>query len=163
MRIVATPAAKMSPKDGVPRGLSRAKAAGRRPSCAAARGSWPESRIQPLSAPKQAIVAPAPITRRPAFPQIDPAASAKGAVETARSAGAMIPITAEVLMMKISAATAVPRIVARGIVRAGSRTSAAGTVAASSPMKAHSVSVTVAVTAATGLPPPGLNGRKCSG
>ena len=34
----------------------------------------------------------------------------------------------------------VPRIVARGIVRSGSRTSSAGTVADSSPMNAHSVS-----------------------
>ena len=42
----------------------------------------------------------------------------------------------------------VPTIVARGIVRSGSCTSSAGTVADSRPMKAHSVSARPAVTAA---------------
>ena len=43
-------------------------------------------------------------------------------------------------------ASSVPSMVARGIVRSASRIEPAGTVAASSPRNAHSVSATVACT-----------------
>jgi hypothetical protein len=50
----------------------------------------------------------------------------------------------------------VPSSVARGIVRSGSSTSSAGTVADSSPMNAHSVSVAAELIAAP--EPCGANG-----
>src|SRR5690242_10219714 len=68
------------------------------------------------------------------------AASAYGAGDAARAAGGIAPSTPIVEKMYTAATITVPTIVARGIVRAGSRTSSAGTVADSMPRNENNVS-----------------------
>jgi hypothetical protein len=71
----------------------------------------------------------------------------------------MTPIPATVPRMYTRAVTSMPMTVERGMVRLGSVTSPAGTVADSRPMKAHSVRA-AAVTEPNTDPPLGLNPPK---
>src|SRR4051812_31098607 len=73
--------------------------------------------------------------------------SAKGAFDSASSEPGIKRITVVDAATYTNAATNVPSNVARGIVRCGSMTCSAGTVADSSPSSAHKVSVAEAVTA----------------
>ncbi|MNE68981.1 hypothetical protein D3C80_1646740 [compost metagenome] len=71
------------------------------------------------------------------------AASANGEVERASTSGGIRPCTAVIDRMYTAAAARVPNSVARGMVRFGSRTSSAGTVADSRPMNDQRVSAAV--------------------
>lgn len=133
---------------GVPLSSSRANACGNRPSRAAASGSCADSSTQPLSAPKQEIAATIAMPVAACGPHSAPAASAIGAVESFAMSGGITPSTAVQARMVAMPASRVPISVARGIVRSASRIAPAGMVAASRPRKAHSVSATVACTAA---------------
>ena len=58
IRLLASSAAMIMPRAGVPRGDRVANTRGNRPSSATASGSWPAIRIQPFSAPKHEMAAP---------------------------------------------------------------------------------------------------------
>src|SRR5215467_5221330 len=89
--------------------------------------------MKPFNAPNPEIIAPTVTSTYAQLPHIALAASAYGAGEAARSAGASAPITPMVLKMYTAATISVPTTVARGMVRVGSSTSSAGTVADSIP------------------------------
>ena len=148
------------PNTGAPLRPVLAKAAGNSRSRAAAIGIWPCSRIQPLRAPNAETMAPMATASPAQPPNISAAASANGALEPASTPAGMTPITATVPRMYTSAVTRVPMMVERGMVRSGSATSSAGTVADSRPMNAHRVSAAAAVTEPNTDPPAGLNGPK---
>ena len=148
------------PSTGAPLRPVRAKAAGNSRSRAAAIGIWPCNRIQPFRAPKAETMAPTATASPAQPPNISAAASANGALEPASTPAGMTPITAIVPRMYTRAVTRVPMMVERGMVRLGSVTSSAGTVADSRPMKAHSVRAAAAVTEPNTDPPLGLNPPK---
>ena len=82
---------------GVPRRDIRPKMRGNKPSFAIAIGTWPAMRIHPLSAPKQAIAAPAATALRAQPPMSTCAASANGAGVVASVFGSITLITPTVL------------------------------------------------------------------
>ena len=82
----------MIPITGIPFLETILKLGGNNLSLAAAKGICPCSRIHPFKAPKHEIEAPIAIRPEAQFPQINCAASAKGAAEFCSSAGAMIPM-----------------------------------------------------------------------
>ena len=89
-----------SPKTGVLRSpCTLAKAAGKRPSSAAASGTRPCSMIQPFRAPNVATMATSAMTLSQPPPNISPAASANGLDEAASWPCGTTPITATVVRM----------------------------------------------------------------
>ena len=92
-RAEASTLAIISPITGIPFPDTILNVDGNSLSLAAARGNCPWSRIHPFRAPKQDIAAPIAIRPEAQSPQTNCAASAKGAAESCRSAGAMIPMT----------------------------------------------------------------------
>ena len=84
-----------SPCSGVPRSSTRANHAGSTPSRAAASGSCADSRIQPLSAPKQEIAMTTASVTPAAGPQSERAASAIGACDCASTSRGRSPRTAQ--------------------------------------------------------------------
>jgi hypothetical protein len=78
---------------------TRANGAGNMPSSAAAIGTRPWSRIQPLSAPNVDTSATAAMTLSQPPPNTVPAASANGLVEAASWSVGMIPMIAAVATM----------------------------------------------------------------
>jgi hypothetical protein len=89
-----------SPKTGVLRvPCTRANGAGNIPSSAAASGTRPWIRIQPLSAPKVETSATSAMTLSQPPPKIWPAASANGLVDAASSCVGMMPMIATVARM----------------------------------------------------------------
>src|SRR5690242_6154051 len=135
------------PNHGEPVRVWRSNGFGNKRSRAAAYGIWPCNKIQPFNAPKVAARAQIVMMWPPVLPHITFAASLNGAPEAAALAEPSTPNTTNVPRMYTIAVTAVPKIVDHGIVRSGSRTSSAGTVADSNPMNDHKVSVAAAVTA----------------
>src|SRR5687768_17342941 len=114
---------------------------------------------QPFNAPKHAIAPAAAKTSAAAGPQSARAASENGAPDAASVAAGTSPSTTVHAPTVTAAATIVPIHVARGTVRAGSRTDSAGTVAHSSPRNAQSVSA--AVVSASPMPlPVAVGGRE---
>ncbi len=148
-----------SPNHGVPWRSSRANARGNRPSCAGASGVCACSITQPLSAPKQDTVATAARPSPAVGPHRRRAASTIGAAEWCSTSAGSRPITTVQASMVASPAISMPITVARGTVRCGSRTTPVGTVAASSPSSAHSVSAATEVVTSSSGAPLGLNGR----
>ena len=96
--VVSTPAMTM-PMTGVPLAERRAKAAGNRPSRAAAIGTWPTTKVQPFRAPKQEMAAPSATSSAARLPKSTRAASANGAVDWPSDDGSSSPITPTVLPM----------------------------------------------------------------
>ena len=132
-------------KTGVWRADSRAKTRGKTPSRAIAKGSSPWSRIQPFKAPYALMAAKRATSVAEPSPQKIRAASAKGAFEAASCAPGTRSSTVQQATVQTRAVTTVPSIVARGMVRAGSSTLSAGTVADSKPSSAQSARVAAAV------------------
>ncbi len=87
------------PNTGAPPRPVRANTAGNSRSRAAAIGIWPCSRIQPLRAPNAETMAPIATASPAQPPSISLAASANGALEPARVAAGMTPMTATVPRM----------------------------------------------------------------
>ena len=95
-----------------------------------------------------AITAPTATSTPPISPHIRRATSASGALDALSCSAGNTPMVTADTAMYTQAASSTPKIVARGMVRTGSTTSPAGTVADSRPRKAHSVTAAAAEIAA---------------
>lgn len=84
------------------------------------------------------MTAPAPIRYRAQSPQIEPAASANGALETIRDSGGSMPMTATVHNIYMAVLMSVPYMVALGMFFSGDSMDVEGMVAHSSPKKQKS-------------------------
>ena len=148
-----SPATMANPMEGTLRRFTLAKMPGNSPSSAAALADCPTSSVQPASDPRQPTAAHS-ATRPPAIsPSASRAASAKGAEDTTSSALGIIPMMTDELSTYATEASTTPPIVAIGTLRLGFSTTPAETEALSTPMKAHSVKVSVAITALVSLLP----------
>src|SRR6185295_3139988 len=112
-----------------PRVERRPKIDGNTSSREAAIGTCPIISVHPLSAPSDDTITATDTAVAAHVPQRRRAASAKGAVDFTRSSRGTTPSTTIVPNTYSEAAITIPSIVDRGIVRPGSRTSSAGTVA----------------------------------
>src|SRR5438034_2527060 len=139
-KAVASPAEMTRPTAGTPCDESRPKTDGNTRSVAAAIGTWPIISVQPLSAPSDDTITAKATTLAAQAPHIRRAASANGADDTTSCSGDTTPMTTAVPSTYSPPATRIPSIVERGIVRSGSCTSPAGTVADSRPRYANMVS-----------------------
>src|SRR5450755_1140871 len=146
-----------SPNPGVCREDWRAKMAGNTPVLAMAAGNSPCSKIHPLRQPNALIVTNSANNLPAALPHSWRARSTKGASECASSCAGISNNTVLQAMMQMHAVRMPPISVARGMVRAGSRTLSAGMVADSMPSSAQRLSVIVAVV------PERLTGRWMTG
>src|SRR5689334_4899879 len=116
------------PNAGTPCALSVLKRAGNSPSRAAASGTSAVISVHPFSAPNPEITTTAAITlpqRVP--PNIALTTLENGAFASASLLAGRIPNTATSASTYTTAVASVPRIVARGTLRLGSRTFAAAT------------------------------------
>src|SRR5215467_4975703 len=110
------------------------EALGDRPSSAAASGISAQIMVQPFSAPRPEMMTAIAITLPAQVPpKIALAASENGAVALASLEVGRMPNTAISESMYTTAVAIVPRTVARGTLRSGSRTLAAATAAVSTP------------------------------
>ena len=151
------------PNTGVPPASSRANRAGNMPSRAAANGICADNNTQPFKAPRQEIAATMAIPVPAHGPHNMRAASTMGADESFNADAGTRPITAVTASTVTTPASRVPMMVARGMVRSGWSMFPAGTVATSTPHRAHSASATEALTALGRDSPLGLNGTKRPG
>src|SRR6516164_11057193 len=124
----------MMPKAGTPFFDIRLNCSGNRPSSAAASGISAQIMVQPFSAPSPEMITATAITLPAQVPpNIVLTASENGAVALASVLVGTMPKTAVSESMYTTAVAIVPKTVARGTLRSGSRTLAAATAAVSTP------------------------------
>ncbi len=131
------------------RGWTAAMARGRKPSRPSANRARGTARTWPLRQPSIETAAPTRMTDRPGGPNIRPPTSASGVPEEARSAP-RTPWATSCRPTYITVTVAMARKIARGTVRATSRTSPLGARAISIPAKANTSRIDVREMAAAG-------------